>query len=142
MLDRARPVDDPKPHDGEPEPLARGLNRQRLLAVDLREVREIALRSVGRLRPDVARQPAAVDVQRRAEDEQRHPRLADRASHSARSRHVRLLRVVRVALRERPRGLGRQQVDDVGSPCKQAPEVLADVCGLDASAGRGEPVEL
>ena len=38
------------------------LDRERLLAVDLREMRQVALRTVRRRRPDLARQAAAVDV--------------------------------------------------------------------------------
>src|SRR5919201_412280 len=69
VLDGARSVDDPEPHNREPEPVARRLDHQRLLAVDLRQVRKIGLLPVWGRRPDLARQAAAVDVQRRSEDE-------------------------------------------------------------------------
>ncbi len=48
VFDRARPVDDPEPQDGEIEPAAPGVKPEAELRVDLREMREVALRAIGR----------------------------------------------------------------------------------------------
>src|SRR6185437_12389831 len=97
----ARPVDDPEPQDGEVEGVAPRLERQSNLAVDLRQMREIARVSERSPRPDLAGQIAPVDLQRGGEDEQRHARLADGAADPAGPADVRLLGVVRLPLGQR-----------------------------------------
>ena len=137
VLDRARPVDDPEPAVGEPEAAAAGVHAERELRVDLREVREVALLAVGRVGADLARQRAAVDVQRAAVHELRGARGGDRLGDAARAREVRLLRVVGLALGDRPARLGGEQQHAPRAAGEQPVERLAvaDVGGLDARAG-------
>ena len=47
VLDRARAVHDPQPQDGEPKPGSLGVHPQAELSVDLRQVDEVVLGSVG-----------------------------------------------------------------------------------------------
>ena len=116
---------------------------QAQLGVDLREVREVALDAVGMIRPDLARELVAVDVRRAAVDE-RDAERRDGLGHVPRAGHVRLLRVVGLALGERATRLRREQ-EHLARPFReQLLEVRrpADVRGLDASAARLEPLEL
>ena len=118
------------------------LDRERLLAVDLREMRQVAVRTVRRRRPDLARQAAAVDVQGGAEDEQRDACLGRSLSHPPRSRDVRRLGVVGVSFGQRSGRLRGQQIDDLRWRTEQVADPVADVHCLDPSPGRCERVEL
>ena len=132
VLDRARPVDDPEPEDGEVEPAAPGVKPEAELRVDLRQVGEVALRAIRPVCVHVAREAGAVDVQRASVDEHRAATLGNRFRDPARSGHVRLLRVVGLALGERPAGLGGEQEDALGALGEEPVDLLAvsDVGGL------------
>ena len=95
------------------------------------------------IRPDLARELVAVHVRRAAVD-QRDAERRDGLGHVPRAGHVRLLRVVGLALGERAARLRREQ-EHLARPFReQLLEVRrpADVRGLDASAARLEPLEL
>ena len=112
MLDRARAVDDPEPKDGQVEGEAPRLERERHLAVDLGEMREIGRVPERSRRPDLAGQLVAVDLQRGPKTSS-GTRLADRAAHPPRPADVRLLCVIRgpvptAAATPAPRAGGRR----------------------------------
>src|SRR5437764_12904532 len=77
VFDRTLTVDDSQPQDRKLEAVPPRLDRECLLAVDLREMGEIPLRSVWSLRPELAAECAAVDMQRRGEDEPGHAGAPD-----------------------------------------------------------------
>ena len=83
-------------------------------------------------------------MQRASVDEHRAATLGNRFRDPARSGHVRLLRVVGLALRERPAGLRGEQEDALGALGEEPVDLLAvsDVGGLHAGASRLELCEL
>ncbi len=89
VLYRARPVDDPEPHQGEVEAVAARVQLETQLRVDLREVGEVALAPVGGVGADLAAQVGPVHVQRAAVDERgcrRPARSRERLGHHAAGR--------------------------------------------------------
>ena len=138
VLHRARPVDDPEPQDREVEAAAlgrtcRGTARRRS---STGAPGRAAARTGGRRRP----RRSARARRRSASWRRRAAGTPAAATASATRRgagHVRLLRVVGVALGDRPAGLGGEQVDAVGplAPAGASRScAVADVGGLDARA--------
>jgi len=121
MLDGTWPVDDAEPQQARVD----AVELQAELGVDLREMGEVALASVGMVEVHVALEVGTVDVQRAAERDRRPARVAHRLGDDARADEVCLLGVAGVAPGERPARLGGQVDDAIGSQRQHPVDVVA-----------------
>jgi hypothetical protein len=129
---------------GHAEAASAGVHGERELGVDLREVGEVALLPVGMVARDRAAQPGAVDVQRAAVDDDSGRRARDRLGDEAGAGEIGLLRVVGVALGDRPAGLGGEHHHSLRAGREQPVQrgAIADVGRLDHRAALLERGEL